>query len=174
MFATHMDAERRYGALRARMLKLAQHSSVVDLGVPVTLRLIDSAALSAFKRWKHAPNRKVDWDWIDGYAAFKFRHPKRFELAVWEKNQLASLSLGRPTYNGTAIRLDFIEASPVRDSDTKLLPVTLLAMTAYADLLGARELRVLHPINTTVRHYYERHGLTYVAKGDYLYMGIRG
>jgi len=173
MLATHMDAERRYGALRAQTLKIVQDSAAADLGVSVTLTLIDSAALSAFKRWEHDPNRQVDWDWIEGYSAFKFRHPKRFELAVWEKNQLGSLSLGRPTYNGTAIRLDFIEASPVRESDVKLFPVTLLAMTAYADLLGASELRVMHPINATVRRYYERHGLTYVANGDYLYMGIR-
>jgi hypothetical protein len=42
-------------------------------------------------------------------------------------------------------------------------------MTVYTEMLGAKELRVMNPINDEVRKYYEGYGLTYVSRGDYLY-----
>jgi len=42
-------------------------------------------------------------------------------------------------------------------------------MATYAKALGASQLRIMNPINADVKNYYEKFGLTYVAKGDYLY-----
>lgn len=128
--------------------------------------------LIASKTWRASTNRRVDWDWFEGYTAFKFRYPKRFELAVWYKNGLVSLTLGRPTYCGTALRLDFIEANPNKPAELKVFPITLFVMMAYAEALGAEELRVMNPISDTVKQYYEGSGLIYVPKGDYLYMRL--
>lgn len=75
--------------------------------------------------------------------------------------------------HGHELRLDFIEAGgdPGR---VRVFPVTMVAMTVYAAALGAREIRLVHPINDTVKAYYERFGLKYVAKGDYLYKKLVG
>ncbi|MFC6755158.1 hypothetical protein, partial [Halorubrum tibetense] len=114
----------------------------------------------------------VDWDWTEGYNAFKYRHPKRFEMALWNNGTLASLSLGKPTYHGTKLRLDFIEGNPENGKDVRVFQTTFLALAGYAEALGAAELRVMNPINADVRRYYEGFGLIYVAKGDYLFVRL--
>jgi hypothetical protein len=135
------------------------------------LALIDAVALTAAKKWEYSANRVVDWDWRVGYNDFRFRHPKRFELAIWADTTLVSLTLGRPTYHGGGMRLDFIEANP----DVKRLrvtPIALLALTAYAKAVGANEIRIMNPINDEVKEYYGKLGLKYVKHGDYLYQKI--
>lgn len=164
MLATHMDAERRYDALRRASLRAI--ASQLGSTKSLELRLIDQKALSKASGWSLLPGRKVDWEW-NNYYDFKLRYPKRFELALWHRSDLVSLSLGRPTYNATGLRLDFIEKNP-RVEDIKVFQITLAAMNVYADALGATELRIMNPINDEVKKYYERFGLTYVSKGDYL------
>lgn len=112
----------------------------------------------------------MDWDWVAGYSAFRFRHPKRFELAAWEHGTLMALSLGRPTYNGNHLRLDFVEARP-RSLGPRptLFDDVLLAYGIYARLLNAKQIRIMHPINATVRSHYEKYGYSYVASHDYLF-----
>lgn len=168
MLATHRDAEERYTVIRQAVIY--ELNREFRSGWPPGLRatLIDSPALSESELWKDLPRRKVDWDWKRGYQSFKFRYPKRFELALWENHQLASLSLGRPTYNGSSLRLDFLEASPEKRSGLKVFEPTFLAMVSYATALGANELRVMNPINAEVKAYYEKFGFTYVAESDYL------
>lgn len=164
MLATHFEAERRYDALRRSALRAI--ASQIDSISNLEFRLIDQEALSRAESWKASPNRKVDWEW-DNYASFKMSYPKRFELALWHNSHLASLTLGRPTYNATGLRLDFIEKNP-EYSDIKVFQITLAAMNVYADALGAKELRIMNPINEEVKKYYESFGLMYVPKGDYL------
>ncbi|MCW8127377.1 hypothetical protein [Microbulbifer halophilus] len=164
MLATHMDAERRYDLLRKASLRAI--ASQLDSARGLELRLIDQKALSKAGEWSLFPERKVDWEWSN-YHDFRLRYPKRFELALWHRSQLASLSLGRPTYSATGLRLDFIEKNP-RVEDIKVFQITLAAMNVYADTLGATELRIMNPINNEVKQYYERFGLTYISKGDYL------
>lgn len=132
-------------------------------------KLIDAVALLQAKNWSLSPRRHVDWDWIKGYNLFKFRYPKRFEMALWQNNKLVSLTLGRPTYAGGRMRLDFIEASPDKPKELKVFEISLFAIGTYAKALGAHELRIMHPINERVRDYYARFGLLYMPKGDYLY-----
>ena len=93
-------------------------------------------------------------------------------MALWHDEMLVSLSLGRPTYNGSRLRLDFIEGNPDKPKDIKVFEPTVLAMVAYAQVLGATELRVMHPINQDVKKYYERFGFSYVSKADYLYITL--
>lgn len=173
MLSTHIDAEQRYTAIRKSTLDVAQSKlSTRAEYSSLKLKLIDSSALIACKAWENSSIRRVNWDWMDGYASFKFRYPKRFELAIWSNNKLQSLTLGRPTYNGTALRLDYIEASPSKHNDLKVVPAALFVMIIYAEALGANELRIINPINEEVKKYYESLGLIYIAKGDYLYIGL--
>ncbi|EGR1737541.1 hypothetical protein WKI44_23000 [Vibrio alginolyticus] len=172
MKSTHLDAEQRYSQVRMNTIKAAQVKlNKTSEYKDIELKCIDGKALKLARWWSNSTKRKVDWDWIEGYAAFKFRYPKRFELAIWSKGELLSLSLGRPTYYGNSMRLDFIEANP-DISGTRVFPATLFTMITYAELLGATEVRVMKPINDDVKKYYQSFGLTYVVKGDYLYMRL--
>jgi hypothetical protein len=111
----------------------------------------------------------VGWDWAAGYSVFRFRHPKRFELAAWEQGTLMALSLGRPTYNGNHLRLDFVEAQP-RSLGPRpaLFDDVLVAYNVYGRLLNAKQIRIMHPVNAEVRSHYEKYGYVYVAGHDYL------
>lgn len=172
MLATHRDAEERYTLIRKAVLEEVNKEFLNSERRNLSARLIDNAALSQSQTWAHSARRRVDWDWVAGYNAFRFRHPKRFEMALWHGSDLVSLTLGRPTYQGTKLRLDFIEGNPEKPSHVQVFEPTFLAMVGYAHALGADELRVMNPINAEVKRYYERFGLQYVAKGDYLYIRL--
>lgn len=169
MLLTHIDAERRYDELRKTALRVV--SGQIPSNISLEFKLIDKTALIESQKWNLSKKRLVNWDWLNSYGAFKFRYPKRFELALWDKSELASLSLGRPTYNGTSLRLDFIEANP-DNNKIKVFPLVMAALTTYAEALGANELRVMNPINEDVKNYYQEFGLKYVQKGDYLFTNL--
>lgn len=102
MLTNHAEAEHRYDKLRKLALEYAQEEASNSL----KFQAITPEALNATKLWEKSVLRQVGWDWIDGYGAFKFRYPKRFEVAIWHSNILISISMGRPTYQGGALRLD--------------------------------------------------------------------
>jgi len=146
-------------------------SSQLPSNTNLDFQLISKTALLESQKWNLSKERLVNWDWLSSYGSFKLRYPKRFELAIWQKNDLTSLSLGRPTYQGTGLRLDFIEGNP-DFRKIKVFPLVMAALTTYAEALGASELRVMNPINNEVKEYYQKFGLIYVAKGDYLFTRI--
>lgn len=168
MLATHRDAEARYTIIRQAVIDEANQQFIRNGYYNLKAKLINTTALNASKIWSKSSRRSVDWDWIQGYNDFRFRHPKRFEMALWHGQKLASLTLGRPTYNGSRLRLDFIEGNPDKSEDVQIFQFTFIAMAIYANSLSADELRIMNPINKTVRSYYERFGFSYIAKGDYL------
>jgi hypothetical protein len=172
MQASHRDAEERYSRIRQAVLDEVNRELLNSSQPGLKARLIEQTALAQSISWGSSRKRRVDWDWVQAYGAFKFRHPKRFEMALWHSSVLVSLSLGRPTYRGTKLRLDFIEGNPDKPVGVKVFQATFLAMVGYAHALGADELRVMNPINADVRRYYESVGLSYVAKGDYLYIRL--
>lgn len=171
MQATHRDAEERYTIIRKAVLD-ELNKELGNNQHRLKAKLIDVIALAQSKRWSFSSKRKVDWEWVNGYNAFKFRYPKRFEMALWHNDMLVSLSLGRPTYNGTKLRLDFIEGNPDKPGAVKVFEPTFLAMVGYANALGASELRVVNPVNDDVRRYYQRFGFIYMAENDYLYVKL--
>lgn len=172
MQATHRDAEERYTIIRKAVLDELNKDFYSSNQRSLKARLIDPTALAQSERWNLSSRRKMDWGWVEGYSSFKYRHPKRFEMALWHNNILASLSLGRPTYQGTKLRLDFIEGNPDKPGGVRVFEPTFLAMVGYAQALGAGELRIMNPINNDVRRYYERFGFAYIIKGDYLYVRL--
>ncbi len=173
MLATHIDAEQRYDELRKLALEYAQEGLSPQNKHNLKFKLITAEALSATKLWEKSASRAVNWDWFEGYSAFKFRYPKRFEVALWQNNSLISLSMGRPTYHGSALRLDFVEARPRTLGDRPpVFDEILIAYGIYARMINAKQIRIMHPINNDVRAYYETFGYTYIANQDYLYREV--
>lgn len=155
------ELEQRYNKLRLDALNSANR--VLD-DRSIQLKLVDNSTYSAFKQWDKQPNRIKDWDWPNTLQEWKMKFPKRFEAAAWKNNKLAGLSLGRPTYAGTGLRLDYIEKAPV--TDIRLVETMLVALTAYGTLLGANHLKIMHPVNAAVRDYYVSFGFSYISGQD--------
>lgn len=155
------ELEQRYNKLRLSALNSA--NSVLD-DQSIQLKLVDNCTYNAFQQWDKQPNRIKDWDWPSTLQQWKMKFPKRFEAAAWKNNKLAGLSLGRPTYAGTGLRLDYIEKAPV--TNIRLVETMLVALTTYGTLLGANHLKIMHPVNAAVKDYYVSFGFTYISKQD--------
>ncbi len=69
--------------------------------------------------------------------------------------------------------LDVIEGNP-GEREIKVFPAVIAAMAVYASALGADEIRVMNPINQSVKKYYTNEGFTYVSNGNYLYKRLSG
>ena len=81
--------------------------------------------------------------------------------------------MGRPTYQGSALPLDYVEASPIDLGERlAIMEAVLLGYAIYARLINAKSIRIMHPVNERVRSYYEKQKYEYVAKGDYLFKEI--
>ncbi|MDH5447050.1 MAG: hypothetical protein OEY52_15995 [Gammaproteobacteria bacterium] len=173
MLATHLDTELRYSKIRKEALNAASEILRNRNGTNIVLSEINSDALKASKEWQKSNTRIKNWDWVEGYSVFKFRYPKRFEMALWEARKLIGLSMGRPTYQGTALRLDVVEASPSDLGDRpSIFETVLLGYGIYARLINAKQIRIMHPVNEKVRTYYEKYSYKYVASGDYLFKEV--
>lgn len=173
MRPSHVEAEQRYDGLRKSALENVESGFSESQKGRLKARIITTEALNASTLWDTVNTRRVGWDWINEYAMFRFRHPKRFEMALWQNDKLISLSLGRPTYAGTAMRLDLVEASPKELGErVNVMPLVLASLETWARLLEARQIRIMHPINETVRNHYASFGFTYEPKGDYLYQEL--
>lgn len=162
---SRIEAEMRYAKIRELTLQVAERSAGELFGLtPIT-----SQALQATQAWSSSSLRQYDWDWISNYNFYRANYPKRFEIAVWEQSQLSAISIGRPTYNATGMRLDVVEAMP-RDlgSRSNVFDVIILAYEIYARMINANHIRIMNPVNATVKAFYEKYGYTYVTKGDYL------
>lgn len=94
MLAGHLDAENRYSMLRKEALK-ATVEILKNGNIPnIQLTEINAHALSASIEWKNSHARIKNWDWVEGYTVFKFRYPKRFEMALWDAGKLIGLPMG--------------------------------------------------------------------------------
>jgi len=80
----------------------------------ISFQPLDMRALKELRKWENTGLRKAawDWDWDTVLGSYK-SHPKKFDVTLWHKDfTLCSASIGRPTYGGSKIRLDIIEANP--------------------------------------------------------------
>lgn len=165
MNAAHQFAEGKYQSLRESSLRIAQATLPAALKSVVNLDVINTLALARANLWEQNPKRHDDasWSWRKGFGSYAKQHPKRFELSIWfAKAQLCGLSLGKPTYSGSKLRLDIIEGAP--DSHPlkgRVVELTVLAAKTYAASLEAEQIRIMRPVNNDVIRYYEKHGFTY-------------
>lgn len=162
MHPSHKLVTNKYESSRKEARELAYKALPSYLKRSIHLKGVDNSALIASKAWEIDPQRKLDWDW--NFAnRYTFRYPKAFDLTVWAQNTLCSLALGRPSYNGTFMRLDFIEKAPSNcPFSSDMVGITLLAYETYATLIGAKQLRIIDPINDKVlRSYMSQGGFNY-------------
>lgn len=126
------------------------------------------------RKWEKTSLRRVTWDWsmvLKKYCS----HPKRFELSIWHKNLfLCGATIGKPTWSGSKLRLDFIEASPIRSPLSGLIvDLTIIAGAAYAETIGATQLRIMHPVNDNVKNLYlSKQGFAYNRCEDFCYRNL--
>ena len=120
----------------------------------VRLESINHKSIVASKLWAQNADRKVDWNWAFS-KSYCSRYPKSFDLSVWNGNTLLSLSLGRPTYHGTSMRLDFVERSPDTDIYSgQIFTITRIAYETYGRLIGAKFIRIMEPMNEKLTSHY--------------------
>lgn len=164
MKSSHSVAERKYDSLREQSLIIAQNNLPSGLKDIVQLRNINAVALAQAQRWESSLLRSddADWSWTEGARSYAFRHPKRFELAIWYANaQLCGLSIGKPTYSGSSMRLDVIEGAPWEHPlKRQIVGITIATAQSYADIIGAEQIRIMRPVNELVTRYYQEFGFT--------------
>lgn len=144
--------------------------------------LRDNISLSGFtlecqrelRKGEVVSSRRIVWDWDVARKQYH-AHPKRFELAVWYKNQqMCGASIGKPTRHGSKLRLDFLESAPQGTPlDGLITDIVITAGVAYARLIGATQLRIMKPINEQVKSYYlSKPGFSYDTRGNFCYRDL--
>ncbi len=181
----YAHAQNRYERLRVIAREVTQETLrdyYQDSG-SIALGDIDDKALVASRSWldMRCSRPRAEWSWDEAAKIYRQRHPNRFELSVWFKGSLCGLSYGRPSFASTRLRIELIEGAPRVGNPlgpNRVVPITIMNATAYAGILGAKEIRIMRPIPTLVS-YYESLDFTYVKTTgaehfpDYLYKIIK-
>ncbi len=118
--------------------------------------------------------RRVAWDWKTVQQKYR-AHPKRFELSIWHMDLfLCAAAIGKPTFGGGRLRLDYLESAPMISPLSGLITdITIAAGVAYAGLIGATQLRITNPVNDDVKkHYLSKPGFAYSQQGNFCYRDL--
>ena len=140
----------------------------------ITLSSLDFMTFEKLSQWHYHNERLARWDWHSVRKTYK-THPKRFELSIWHhKHFLTGASIGRPTWSGNKLRLDFIEANPSKSPLSGVITdIVIVAASVYADAIGASQIRIMQPVNEKVRNYYlSKPGFQYNAKENFCYRNM--
>lgn len=135
------------------------------LGPDVRCEIIASAARGAFtKSWIGHQNRSADWDWATLSAQFQDKHPKCFNVAIWQRETLCGLAIGTVNQD-RFVALDFLEGNPdpIHPLKGKVVEIVLTMMEAFRQLIDVPELR-LHHVDPNLIPLYTSQGFT-VAPG---------
>ncbi|MCG3727562.1 hypothetical protein EXA21_15300 [Vibrio cincinnatiensis] len=181
MNALHANTEQEYQNIRHQVLRDA-NLIIKERGASlIDFRQIDSLALAKANLWEQSLERHDDasWSWSKGFKGYAFRHPKRLDLAIWfAKSQLCGLSLGKPSNNGSKMTLDIVEGAPTNHPlKRQIVKLSIGVFENYADKIGAKQLRIMRPVNKDVISYYESYGFTAVKGSgknfpDYLWRNL--
>jgi len=178
MQASHKIAEEKYKQIRRIAYEITEEELPYQDKKSISLTEITNLALVKAKVWSFSEHRRVDWDWSSGSNTYKKRYPNRFELAVWYNNVLCGLSVGRPSFHGSRVRLDFIERSPgINPLTGRVTPISTTAFEVYARLIDAKQIRIMFPKPALIE-YYSSLEYTYIKgsgtdqKPNYLYKNI--
>ncbi|ABC29650.1 conserved hypothetical protein [Hahella chejuensis KCTC 2396] len=175
---SHVSTESKYTKIRAEVIEAANKLVPVQFQPAVTYSLITRKALFEQRSWHGTYGRRVDWDWEKddyGYNHFLYQEPKRFEMALWWREmKLCALALGQPTWSGSRLRVDFMEAAP-GDNPLKgeIFRFIELAAILYARRIDAHEVRLMKPVNSDVVSYYNSQGYQYDRRGNFCYKVLR-
>ncbi len=179
------DAHQRYEQLRsiARDVTAESLSGSYQDHASIELAGIDSEALKASAGWldMECSRPRAGWSWQEAAKEYRKSFPKRFELSIWYNGKLCGLSYGRPSAGKARMRVELIEGAPRSGNPLgprRVVPITIMNATAYAGILGAKELRIMRPSKPLIS-YYESLDFEYVPSTgaehfpDYLYKILR-
>lgn len=132
---------------------------------PVRLTRIDYAALKTWsKTWepineREPPNGGWDWLYKRNYFYKKYSERLRFEVAIWNDNELCGLSLGRVTRDDSNNSIHYAEGSPRTGHPLTghILDIILLTGIEYAKLLGKKNIRLVYPVENLIKVYEKRY-----------------
>lgn len=173
------NAHKKYSDIRRSTLELAQTQLQSEVPL-VSISGIHDHALALARLWEANPKRhpSANWSWVDGVRRYKFVNPAALDLAFWFSGTLCSLSIGKPTMHGSAMRLDVIEAAPeAHPLQHRVVDINLRVVSIYAEAIGATQVRIMRPLNDKLIRHYEKQGYTLVRgsgghKPTYLFRNI--
>ena len=147
------DVRNRYDDHKNQAREMAS-DALPDYLRRVRLDNIDHKSITASKLWSKNTERRVDWDWSFA-KSYCSRFPKSFDLSIWHENTLLSLSLGRPTFHGNSMRLDYVERSTDTDLYSgRIFTINRIAFETYGRLIGAEFIRIMEPMNEKLISHY--------------------
>lgn len=165
MNQAHLYAENKYQSLRTQAITTAQASLPSSLKDVVSLRHIDAEALLQAKIWearRHGLGNAVPWSFANDYQDWSARRPDRLDVATWSKTTLCGLAIGIPTKTGKSMRLDVIEANPDKTLlSGQVFNIAMTAFEAYADAIGANQIKIMRPVNQKLISLYQQKGFIY-------------
>lgn len=152
MQVSHRRAEDKYKNIRSIAHEITMEELPYQDKMAIALTDINVVALNAISS---AKERGVDWDWNFGIRSYRKRYPNRFELAIWYNSTVCGLSLGRPSYHGSRVRLDFIERVPGTNNPLvgRVTPIAVTAYEVYARLIDAKQVRIISPAEALIDYY---------------------
>ncbi len=180
---TYRQVQSRYETLRqvARKIAFENLSPVMPnkqgmaiLKSTITLDGVTLDCQRELRKWGKSGLRRVAWDWDEVLKKYR-THPKRFELSVWHKElYLCSASVGRPTWGGGKLRLDYLEPAPQGTPlDGLITDISISAGAAYARAIGAVQLRIMNPVNDRVKnHYLSKLDFSYNSRENFCFMNL--
>lgn len=181
----YKEAVERYERLRsiARDVTSENLAEIYQDHSSIRLSGIDSDALQSSNSWLdlECSRPRAEWCWNEASKLYRKSYPKRFELSIWYDGKLCGLSYGRPSFAKSRMRIELIEGAPRAGNPLgprRVVPITIMNATAYAGVLGAKELRIMQPAKPLIG-YYESLDFTYVESTgaehfpDYLYKVLR-
>lgn len=178
MQISHKTAEERYKNIRSIAYEITMDELPYQDKKAIILTEINSMAITGIMS---SIQRSVEWDWNFGVRSYRKKYPNRLELAIWYNNSICGLSLGRPSYNGTRVRLDFIERVPGINNPLKgrVTPIAVTVYEVYARLIDAAQVRIISPADGLIDYYTSLNyafvkGADTKANPSYLYKNLEG
>lgn len=143
-----------------RKLRAAAASSVMSMpelaGLDFEIKEICSDALVAQAKWdelEEAP-RRVGWEWSNLVEQYRRSHNSRLDVAIWHKDQLAGLALGKVSDGKLVVRVSYVEGSPSRTQMTgSIFPIVDAYLEQYAVALGVSEISLQNPLEEVIPYY---------------------
>ncbi|PEH90050.1 hypothetical protein CRM82_16935 [Comamonas terrigena] len=76
----------------------------------------------------------------------RMKRPSYWEMAIWHKNTLCGLVLGKPSQKRTRLYIEGIEGNPAQHPlKGKIIAIALIASEMYADSIGCDQVWLVEP-----------------------------
>lgn len=126
-----------------RVLRLESTSTTF---AKLTISEIREHAVEAYRmHWNHAA-RRVRWDWPKEREIVKMKRPSYWEMAIWHRQTLCGLVLGKPSQKRSRLYIEGIEGNPSQHPlKGQIIPIALIASEMYADSIGCEEVWLVEP-----------------------------